>query len=134
MLKYILIVLALFPTILFAGAKELHKLVQLKAAEYSVSAPLMEKMITCESKWDTTIQSKHLYQYNKKRLGIVKGTRERSFGLVQINIDWNPQVTEKQAKDPVFAVDYLAKKLKQGKGDEWSCFPQPMKQIKPVSK
>ena len=38
--------------------------------------------------------------------------KERSYGLGQINLNAHPQITEEQAKDPGFAIDFVAKRLK----------------------
>ena len=100
----------------------LKKIVYIKAYEYNVSPVLMQKIITCESQWRTDVQSKNRYTFTNEKVGIIMGERERSYGLVQINIHYNKRVSIKQAKDPVFAIDYLAKKLSQGKGREWSCY------------
>lgn len=132
-LLVVAIILFILPAIIYAAdydKKALKEIVQLKASYYEVSAPLMEEMITCESQWQTTLQSKHIYPRDIPKVGIKKGTRERSFGPVQINLDWNPGITRKQAEDPHFAFDFLARKLSEGKGYLWSCFPKPMKQIK----
>lgn len=107
-----------------------REIVQVKAVEYGVPAPLLEKMITCESQWQTTVQSRHIYPRDIPKVGIKKGTRERSFGIAQLNLDWNPNITYEQATDPEFAIDFMAKKVSEGKGHLWSCFPKPMKQIK----
>ena len=108
-----------------------REIVQVKSIEYGVPAPLLEKIITCESQWQPTVQSRHIYPRDIPKVGIKKGTRERSFGPVQINLDWNTNITYEQATDWNFSVDFLAKKVSEGKGYLWSCFPKPMKQIKP---
>lgn len=106
-----------------------RQIVQVKAVEYGVPAPLLEKMITCESQWQTTVQSRHIYPRDIPKVGIKKGTRERSFGIAQLNLDWNPNITYEQATDPMFSIDFMAKKVSEGKGYLWSCFPKPIKQI-----
>lgn len=106
-----------------------REIVHVKAIEYGVPAPLLEKIITCESQWQPTVQSRHIYQFTDAKRGIYKGQRERSFGLVQISLPHNPTITYAQATEPEFAIDFLAKKVSEGKGCLWSCFPKPMKQI-----
>lgn len=84
-----------------------------QAKAYGVSAEVMRKVIACESMGSTTIQSYHRRP---------DGTREQSFGLVQIHLpDW-PEVTRDQAIDPKFAIDFLASHLAEGQGNLWSCY------------
>lgn len=90
-----------------------HEIIDAKAKEYGVSAYVMHTVVACESGYDTKVQSKHI---------TAQGTREQSFGLVQINTYWNPDVTYEQAIDPVFSADFLAKRLSEGKGYLWTCY------------
>lgn len=78
------------------------------AATYDVSATVMHKVISCESTYD----------YN----AVNKTQKEYSVGLVQINRMAHPNITLEQAKDPIFATEFLAKNLKKGKGQMWSCY------------
>ena len=81
---------------------------------YDVSFEEMDAVINCESGWDTKIQSQHKY----------KGTdiQEKSFGLVQIHLPAHKTVTKKQAQDPDFAMEFMAKAFSQGNQDWWTCF------------
>lgn len=106
-----------------------RELVRVKGEQYNVSVPLMEKIITCESQWNTTLQSKHVYKTDRPREGVKKGQREQSYGLVQIHLPAHPNITKAQAIDPEFAIDFLAKNLSKGKGAMWTCYPKPMKTI-----
>lgn len=83
------------------------------AKEYGVSAHVMETVIKCESMYDTDIQSHHRRP---------DGTREQSFGLVQIHLPDHPSVTYDQAIDPQFAIRFLAEKLQAGQGRLWTCY------------
>jgi len=83
-----------------------------QAEKYNVSAEVMNTVISCESMGSTTIQS---YHYKD-------GVREDSWGLVQINLPHNPNVTKEQALDPKFAIEFLAKGLSQGHGKRWTCY------------
>ncbi len=73
----------------------------------------MINVINCEdSTWSTTKQS-----------DIVKnGERERSYGLAQINLPSNPNVTLSQAQDPDFAIQFMAKNISSGRANMWSCY------------
>lgn len=75
------------------------------AEEYGVSPKVMHKIIKCES------------GYNPKALG--DGGKSR--GLVQIHSDYH-DVSDEEAYDPKFAIEFLAKALREGKGNLWSCY------------
>jgi len=62
----------------------------------------------------TTIQSRCIDK---------NGKRENSWGLVQINLDHNPQVTLEQALDPDFSLEFLASNLAQGRCKMWMTCP-----------
>lgn len=81
---------------------------------YGVSAQSMTKTIQCESQFNATVQS---FAINPKT-----GKRENSWGLVQINLDYNPSVTKVQATDKVFAVNFMARAFKAGNQQLWSCY------------
>ena len=75
------------------------------AEEYGVSADIMHKVIKCES------------NYNRYALG----DHGKSRGLVQIHSDYH-DVSDKDAYDSEYAITFLAKKLKEGKGNLWTCY------------
>jgi hypothetical protein len=75
------------------------------AKEYGVSAEVMNTVINCES------------QYNKEALG--DGGHSR--GLVQIHNEYH-KVSDQDAYDPHFAIEFLAKHLKEGNGKLWTCY------------
>lgn len=80
--------------------------------KYKVSTSTMHKIINCESHYDTKIQSGYY----------ANGVREKSFGLVQINLPSHADITYEQAIDPDFSLNFLAENLSKGKGNMWSCF------------
>lgn len=88
-------------------------LIDIKATQWGVSPVIMNKVVYCESHYDVLIQSGYYH----------KGIRENSWGLVQIDLDYN-SVTKKQAQDPDFALDFLGRNLKEGKGNMWTCYRQ----------
>lgn len=88
-------------------------LINEKADEYNVSAEVMTKVIACESGFVEDVQSRHITR---------AGTREESYGLVQINLPSHPSVSYEQAIDPVFAVEFLARNLADGRGGMWTCY------------
>lgn len=76
------------------------------AALYKVSPSLMQGVVDCES------------SYNPKALG----DNGHSRGIAQIHDLYHPEISNTQAYDPDFALDYLAKSISQGKGHEWTCY------------
>lgn len=80
-----------------------------KAWVYGVDVNLMRHIIFCESSFN--VDAKNISK------------REASYGLVQINTLVH-DVTIEQAKDPEFAIDFLAKNIKKGKAEDmWvTCF------------
>jgi hypothetical protein len=91
----------------------INKEIEDVAVKYGVSASEMKRVIKCESQGSTTIQSRHRRP---------DGSRERSFGLVQIYLPAHPDVTYEQAVNPKFAIDFMAKNFKEGRQRMWSCY------------
>lgn len=90
-------------------------IILLMAWHYHVDEKLIMDIVECETGHDiasTTIQSRHYRD----------GVREESYGLVQINLPSNPDISYEQAIDPYFSIEFLAKKLSDGKGYLWSCY------------
>lgn len=81
---------------------EITRIIERKAFSYGLNPILMAEIIQCESSFNP----------NAKNIT----SREFSVGLSQINLLVH-DVTIEQASDPEFAVDFLAKNLKAGKGD-----------------
>jgi len=50
------------------------------------------------------------------------GDNGNSHGLFQIFLKWHPDVTKEQAQDVAFSTRWTADKIRQGKGDLWSCW------------
>jgi len=48
------------------------------------------------------------------------GDDGHAFGLAQINNIYHPNITKEQAQDPNFAIDFMAKNIKNGKGSMWT--------------
>lgn len=93
---------------------ELKEKVYYYAKKYGVSSSVMISVINCENKeWDTDLQSRII---NKN------GIREESYGLSQINLPSHPNISLEQAIDPDFSLDFMAKNLKAGKGNMWTCY------------
>lgn len=50
-----------------------------------------------------------------------RGVREDSWGNSQIHLPDHPEVTKKQAQDPFFAANFMAKSISEGHIGWWSC-------------
>ncbi len=50
------------------------------------------------------------------------GDNGNSHGLYQIYLKWHPDVSLEQARDIEFATKWTANKIRQGKGDLWTCW------------
>lgn len=90
---------------------------------WDVNANVMWAVIKCENKeLNPTQQSRHRYPYDNSRWGVKAGEREKSFGLVQIHLPDNRNVSYSQATDPDFSLNFLAKNLAAGRGNMWTCY------------
>lgn len=89
-----------------AQVKTIDEVIHLSAVKYGVSESLMRQIIKCESGFRPD----------------AIGDGGYSYGLVQIHLPSHPYVTSEQAKDPEFAVDFLAKNLAVNKGSMWTCY------------
>lgn len=92
---------------------DLTSLVYQYAKDYGVKSSVMINTINCEDvTWDPEKQS-----------DIIKtGIREESYGLAQINLPNNPEITKSQAQDPNFAIEWMAKQMSNGHAQKWSCY------------
>lgn len=93
------------------------------STQYGVSYELVRAISMCENTpQDPMLQSNLTYSFSKPSLGIIEGERERSYGIVQINLDYNPTITYEQATDPDFSAELLAKWISQGNAGRWGCY------------
>lgn len=89
-----------------------REIVHVMAENYHVSEDLMVCLITKETSgtWNPDIQS-----------GFYKnGVREESYGLAQIHIPSHPDITVEQAKDTLYAIEFMAKEISNGRSWEWT--------------
>lgn len=91
------------------SSSTLPALIEHYAEQYDVSPRVMTAIVQCESGGDPNAKN------------ITK--REHSLGLVQINLFAHASVSEKEAFDPFFSLDFLAKNLSKGRGWWWTCLP-----------
>lgn len=106
-------------------------LVKKYADEYGVSSILMKKIMLCEN--DTlnpNRQSEIRYtqsQINRHPNWGNVGDFEKSYGLCMIHVPacnkWEGKcITEAQAKDPDFAIMYMAHEIAGGRASKWTCY------------
>jgi soluble lytic murein transglycosylase-like protein len=86
--------------------RTVDELIHDSSIKYGVSESVMRTVIKCESNFNPN----------------AVGDGGHSFGLVQIHLPSHPEVTQGQATNPEFAVDFLANKLSTGQGRLWSCY------------
>src|SRR3990167_7577001 len=92
------------------------------ATLYNVSEATMMRIVECESNFIEDAQSTHTYKRDRPELGVKKGEREKSYGLVQVHLPSHPNITYEQAIDPDFSLNFLALNLSEGRGYLWTCF------------
>jgi len=82
------------------------------ATEYGLHKYRFLKTLECENGFNAKGQSNHYHN----------GVRERSFGSAQINLYWNPTITQEQAENPYFALPWMADEWILGNAWKWSCY------------
>lgn len=95
------------------------------ASKYGVSEVLVRDLVSCETggSFDPDIQSSAIYEFSRSAQGIEVGGRERSYGLAQIHLPDNPNISLAQAKDPDYALDFMARELAADNAWRWKiCF------------
>lgn len=85
--------------------------------------PIIET-VRCETAgtFDPSIQSYARYKRDNERWGVKAGERELSFGLAQIHLPDNPEVTVEEATDPEFAIQFIVNGFKSGQRGRWTCY------------
>jgi hypothetical protein len=81
-------------------------IIEAYAAHYGIAAQPLIDTLRCESGFDSNAVGDH-------------GT---SFGVAQIHLPAHPDVTEAEALDPFFSIDFAASEFAAGHPDEWTCF------------
>lgn len=75
------------------------------AVAHHVNPDHLKKVIGCESQWKITARGDH---------GLARG-------LAQIRSDYHPDISDTQADNPEYAVNYMASEWEAGRAHEWSC-------------
>lgn len=93
---------------------EMRMLVE-EALQGSPNKTEIMQVIECESGFDALTQSQHKDPKGPNGL-------ENSWGLVQINLDWNPDVTLTEALDWRYSLEFIKRKFATGKKSMWTCW------------
>lgn len=96
-----------FEAIEIITPKPIKEYAEEKAHEYGISWTKLNNLITYESQWNPN------------------ATNGRDRGLVQINSFYHPTITDEQAYDPYWAIDWAANEIKDGREHQWvvcNCF------------
>lgn len=83
-------------------------LVPFYANYYQISEDMLYETIQCESGFVPSIW----------------GDNHHSRGLVQVSDIYHPEVTDDEAFNPFYAVNYLAEGIARGQGHQWTCYRQ----------
>lgn len=76
------------------------------ASQHGLNTNHFLATIQCESNWNATIE----------------GDDHNSLGLVQISMLYHPEVSPEKAKDPMFALTWMANQWDIGHAASWSCW------------
>lgn len=90
--------------------------------KYNVSFQRVYNTIDCETAHTLNpfIQSNVKYNFSSAKRGIVKGEREKSYGLAQIHLPDHPKITSEQATNEDFAIEFMVREYSLGH-DLWYC-------------
>ena len=83
----------------------LQDLASSTAARYGIDPIAFQKVIACESNWDINIV----------------GDFGTSFGLMQIHLPAHPDITQAEADDPIWAMNWAADQWSKGNAHIWTC-------------
>ena len=96
----------------FSDKRYIASLVNEYADFYGVDRKTMHLIVANESEY---IFDRHVQHDG--------GRNWNAWGLVQINMKfWGTKITPEQAKNPHFALDFLARKIKSGDGELWTTY------------
>lgn len=90
--------------------EDIRKIVEQTTTKYNVPTEPVWQLIGCETggTYDTNIQSSAMQKYG----------RELSFGLPQIHLPAHPNISEAQAKNPHFGVEFICTNW-EDRADMW---------------
>lgn len=76
------------------------------ASQHGLNTNHFLATIQCESNWNPTIE----------------GDDGNSLGIAQISMLYHPEITSQEAKDPTFALNWMAEEWETGNASSWSCW------------
>ena len=76
------------------------------AVEYGIPFDSFDTTLKCESDFNPSAIGDH-------------GT---SLGIAQIHLPAHPDITEEEATDPIWAINFTAKEFSEGHANLWSCY------------
>lgn len=88
--------------------EDIITLISLYSKKYDVDEFVIKQVIWHES------------HYNEDAEGDFYNGRYNSFGLSQIHLPSHPNVSKQEATDPHFAIEFMAKNIKSGRGRMWT--------------
>ncbi len=92
--------------------EDVRQLIIDAAKQHKIDSDKFLSLAMCESSLDPSVQSRLHYTKDHPKWGVKKGDRELSFGLFQIHLPDNPDISKDEALDPHFAVEWAAIKFK----------------------
>lgn len=96
----------------FTNKRYIAQLVNEYADYYGVSRRAMHLIVANESNYNYKAYNQHDGGHNWS-----------AYGLVQINMRfWGNKITPEMAKNPHYALDFLAREINEGNGDQWTTY------------
>lgn len=87
---------------------DINTLIKEDAAKYGLNEDHLYKTLNCESDGFKDVA--------------IRGDNGLARGLAQIRSDYHPDITDEEADNPVFAINYMAQQFASGHAAEWSCY------------
>jgi len=81
---------------------------------------LAKSIVVCENPTlDPERQSDYVFKHDHSEKGQPAGSRERSYGLIQLHAPSWPDISLEQMKDPSFSIHFLVERLEDGDEHLW---------------
>ena len=94
--------------------------IQAIATLHGINPQKFLALVKCENlSLDPNLQSNLRYNFSDPKLGIVKGTRERSYGLLQIHAPSHPGITMAQMTSAEWSLNWGAEQIAKGNASQW---------------
>lgn len=96
-----------------------QQLVNVYSVKYGVSGADMMRTLRNENDTFQFDRQSGLKYKQGNRWGFPAGTQEKSYGICQIHLPDNPDVSYEQAINPEFCVEFMAKEFAKGNQSKW---------------